>query len=120
MAEVWRHAKLPENLIAIEVVPYFDNLAIGNAEPAVSANQDLLPGGRHSIAFAGVRPSGNPIDDDEITFHIHAFDRHVQVRSSQTPSFAFGYGLFQPGIAVAEIHRPFFCRNLLDKLGATA
>src|SRR5437016_2853006 len=119
VSEFWRHAKLPENLVAVEVVPDFDDLAIHHAEPAVPANYNLLPSGRYSIPFAGVCPSGRPVDDHKVTFDVHPPDRHHQVRSSRAPSFALGHSLFQPGFAVAEMDTAVFCIDLVDELIAS-
>src|SRR5579864_796804 len=51
----WRDAELPENLIAIVVVPYLGNLAVNDAEPAGAVHQDVLSRGTNKpVTFAGM------------------------------------------------------------------
>src|ERR1041385_8264114 len=117
----WRDAELPENLIAVVVVPHLGDLPVNDAEPAPAMHQDVLTRGTNKpVAFTGMSAFGGPGDSNNIAVDGHLIGSHLEIRRRRAPSFALRYGCIQAGGLVVVVNNAVAGVDLRDCFVASA
>src|SRR4029077_11487957 len=107
------------DLIAVEVVPHLDDLAVDHAKSAVAANVNVFSGRLdQAVTFSGVGAPGQPGDRHHVALNTHLLGNHLQVWRRRPPSFAFGHGFFKPLLAVIVMNNAVAAVNLVDQVVA--